>query len=211
MPEPLKAKHLLADGRWAVRVETPVFLTVDQAAKALALYYADKLAALDGVLAIQQGINAAAARRLHESGEKPPKPLVAAYREILRRPEMQRRLFRHVEAPDGEIRSTTWLNVPQERATHVRTDVATFFDHEEAARACALHYSDMVIERHAREDGTVELFTRSRRTGRMTIERALHEAARSRLLEREKLSRSRLDQDRKRFFEALMREVGMFE
>lgn len=188
MPEPLVAKHRRS-GVPVVRVETPVFYSVDEAARALAIVYAGR-PVLRGQPAVQQGLSLAAhSRVVDEPGRGVDEALVAAYREVLDR--HRAKFVRHAEDESGVVRSVKWLKLPESKATHIRVDAATFFDQDEAARALALVYEEVPA-----------------RVGRMTCERGLHEAARGRVLERRSVGPG--DADRVAFFWDKIVVTGMF-
>ncbi len=168
MPEPLVAKHRRGDGTPVVRVETPRYFNEDEAARALATVYAGK-PPLVGVPAVQSGLNLAAQHGMDLAGADPA--LTEQYRKVLRKPAVRAKFFRHLRDDEGRMRSFTWLKRPQEEATHVRTDVATFLDEDQAARALAMLYPET-----------------PKRVGRMTCAKGLGEAVRERLLETGKLT-----------------------
>lgn len=175
MPRPLQARHRRADGTPVVQVEVPTLFTKDEAAEALALWYATSDVVLTGFPAIQSGLHSAARERLLGS-ETPDPDLVQGYRNALARHEDK--LFRYAEDPhSGQVRSVKWISkrltasgdkrsLKNLGATHVRVDVSVRYDFEQAALALALHYGE---------------FPRGVRTGRMTAERGLHAAAEQRL------------------------------
>lgn len=181
MPQQLVDKHERADGTPVVQVETPVYFTKTDAARALALVYAGR-PVMKGERAVQAGLNWAGQERvLEKPGAKPEEALVTAYMPVLER--HWNRFFKY----DSD---ENWVGGGN--GVKARFDVATWFSLEEAAEALALVYGQV-----------------PKRWGRMTCERGLHQAARERVLSRPHGKR-KPDAELVERFRAIVREVGMF-
>lgn len=208
MPRPLVATHRRA-GAPVVRIEVAQYWSVEEAARALAVVYHSE-PVRRGSPAVQAGLHRAATERVLDApGVQVDAALAAEYERIIAR--HRERFVRYCETSSG-FRSARWLGRDLSEATHVRTDVAVFYDHEQAARALAAALPDLEVAAAARGDGTEELAARGRRTGRMTCERGLQAAARQQLQARRELNPGVGEDAARRveFFRRLLVSSGMF-
>lgn len=162
---PMRAKHERADGTRTVRIDDTSYWTVEEAARGLALIYADYSVVHGGVLAVRTGLQRAAEQQvLRQPGRQVDGAWVRAYRHALE--QHRARFVRYVQR-GGSFVPVTRAGLDPSEATHIRVEVPTFLDVEEAARGLALHFEE---------------FPTGVRVGRMTCERGLQAAVTQRVL-----------------------------
>lgn len=186
---PMRAKHQRADGTPTVRIDDTTYWTVDEAARGLALVYAEYSVVHGGVLAVRTGLQRAADQQvLRQPGREVGGAWVRAYRQALE--QHRARFVRYVQR-GGSFVPVTRAGLDPSEATHIRVEVPTFLDIEEAARGLALHFEE---------------FPHGVRVGRMTCERGLQAAVSRRL----QASESTPDPEVVQRFRNLLVDQGIF-
>lgn len=155
MAAPLTDKHQRPDGTHVVQVETPVYLTEDEAAVFMAVEYAGQ-PIMRGANKVQAGLAAAAARRMRKIGARPDTKARERYLVQQREKADEDAIEQYREVVK---RHRSW------RDGMTRLDVGTTFSLDEASVALALEYPQVPS-----------------RFGRMTVERGLRQAAEHQVL-----------------------------
>lgn len=183
MPTPLRDRWT-KNGKRAVRVQTPVYFTRDEAATALAALFPGQ-PVRRGVNTLQKGLSTAAQARLDAIGEGD----VAARRKYHKRlaGEAEERLVAGYTAALDQ--HPGWFK----HDGYTRHDAFTYFTLDEAATALALLHED-----------------RPGRVGRITAQHGLYEAARRRVLD-SPYRRRKLTKDEVGFWRQVLLDHGMFE
>ncbi|MBB3665975.1 hypothetical protein FB384_004934 [Prauserella sediminis] len=141
--EPLRAKYTKPDGRPAVRVEAPRYLSEEQAARMLACLYAGGGTVMTGEMQLRHGLHHAVQMQYQRELPHEPDPnLVDGYKAALERHRAKFFRFAWVENV-GKFSSVKRLGLDPEQATHCRIDESVTFDFDEARRALALVYGEM--------------------------------------------------------------------